>query len=222
MKREKHPIGVIYFVSHPGITLILIGRSAYKAYLLIWCLSVCILLFDDLKSPQCLNSYEENNVVKILVLASWWHQRSKGILHRAIIWHIPILIFPYPAPDIYRFVSTHLQPHNTYSSIPISNPSHIPILIYSSSALNIYAFFYPPLSPAMYLFLSTHLQPQTSIDSSLLFSSPRHIPINIYILNVAGLDEAIIPSYLHFWMQNIELSRGLSRAPRWSNVNVNQ
>ena len=44
----------------------------------------------------------------------------------------------------------------------------------------------------------------------------------IYILNVATLDETIIPSCLHFSMQNIELSRGLGRASRWSNVNVNQ
>ena len=45
---------------------------------------------------------------------------------------------------------------------------------------------------------------------------------NIYILNVATLDETIIPSCLHFSMQNIEQSRGLGRASRWSNVNVNQ
>ena len=32
---------------------------------------------------------------------------------------------------------------------------------------------------------------------------------NIYILNVAALDETIIPSCLHFSMQNIEQSRGL-------------
>ena len=44
---------------------------------------------------------------------------------------------------------------------------------------------------------------------------------NIYILNVAALDETIIPSCLHFSMQNIEPSRGLCRASRWSNVNVN-
>ena len=42
-----------------------------------------------------------------------------------------------------------------------------------------------------------------------------------YILNVAALDETIIPSCLHFSMQNIEQSRGLGRASRWSNV-VNQ
>ena len=41
----------------------------------------------------------------------------------------------------------------------------------------------------------------------------------IYILNVAALDETIIPSCLHFSMQNIEQSRGLCRASRWSNVN---
>ena len=46
--------------------------------------------------------------------------------------------------------------------------------------------------------------------------------INIYILNVAALDKTIIPSCLHFSMQNIEQSRGLGRASRWSNVNVNQ
>ena len=46
--------------------------------------------------------------------------------------------------------------------------------------------------------------------------------IYIYILNVAALDETIIPSYLHFSMQNIEQSRGLFRASKWSNVNVNQ
>ena len=44
----------------------------------------------------------------------------------------------------------------------------------------------------------------------------------IYILNVAALDETIIPSCLHFSMQNIEQSRGLGRASRRSNVNVNQ
>ena len=49
-----------------------------------------------------------------------------------------------------------------------------------------------------------------------------HAFANIYILNVAALDETIIPSCLHFSMQNIEQSRGLDRASRWSNVNVNQ
>ena len=44
---------------------------------------------------------------------------------------------------------------------------------------------------------------------------------NIYILNVAALDETIIASCLHFSMQNIEQSRGRVRASRWSNVNVN-
>ena len=44
---------------------------------------------------------------------------------------------------------------------------------------------------------------------------------NIYILNVAALDETIIPSCLHFSMQNIEQPRGLCHASRWSNVNVN-
>ena len=45
---------------------------------------------------------------------------------------------------------------------------------------------------------------------------------NIYILNVAALDETIIPNCLHFSMQKIEQSRGLGRASSWSNVNVNQ
>ena len=45
---------------------------------------------------------------------------------------------------------------------------------------------------------------------------------HIYILNVAALDETIIPSCLHFSMQNIEQSHGLGCASRWSNVNVNQ
>ena len=45
---------------------------------------------------------------------------------------------------------------------------------------------------------------------------------NINILNVAALDETIIPSCLHFSMQNIEQSRVLGRASRWSSVNVNQ
>ena len=45
---------------------------------------------------------------------------------------------------------------------------------------------------------------------------------DIYILNVAALDETIIQSCLHFSMQNIGQSRGLVRASRWSNVNVNQ
>ena len=45
---------------------------------------------------------------------------------------------------------------------------------------------------------------------------------NIYILNVAALDETIIPSCLHFSMQNIEQSRCVGRASGWSNVNVNQ
>ena len=48
------------------------------------------------------------------------------------------------------------------------------------------------------------------------------IPVNIYILNVAALDETIISSCLHLSMQNIEQSRGLCRDSRWSNVNVNQ
>ena len=46
--------------------------------------------------------------------------------------------------------------------------------------------------------------------------------VNIYILIVAALDETIIPSCLHFSMQNIEQSRGLCRASGWNNVNVNQ
>ena len=41
----------------------------------------------------------------------------------------------------------------------------------------------------------------------------------IYILNIAALDETLIPSCLHFSMQNIEQSLGLGRASRWSNVN---
>ena len=36
----------------------------------------------------------------------------------------------------------------------------------------------------------------------------------IYILNVAALDETIIPNCLHFSVQNIEQSRGLGRASR--------
>ena len=46
--------------------------------------------------------------------------------------------------------------------------------------------------------------------------------VNIYILNVAALDETIIPSCLHFSMRNIEQSCGLGHASRWSNVNVIQ
>ena len=58
---------------------------------------------------------------------------------------------------------------------------------------------------------------------NVLGEGPTKITItNIYILNVATLDETIIPSCLHFSMQNIEQSRGLGRASRWSNVNVNQ
>ena len=53
-------------------------------------------------------------------------------------------------------------------------------------------------------------------------SSYKGLITYIYILNVATLDETIIPSCLHFSMQNIEQSRGLGRASRWSNVNVNQ
>ena len=45
---------------------------------------------------------------------------------------------------------------------------------------------------------------------------------NIYILNEAALDETIIPSCLHFSMQNIEKLYGLGRASRWSYVNINQ
>ena len=45
---------------------------------------------------------------------------------------------------------------------------------------------------------------------------------NIYILNVAALDETIILSCLHFSMQNIEQSRGQCRASKLCNVNVNQ
>ena len=45
---------------------------------------------------------------------------------------------------------------------------------------------------------------------------------NIYILIVAAIDETIIPSCLHFSMQNIEQSRGLGRASGLNSVNVNQ
>ena len=38
----------------------------------------------------------------------------------------------------------------------------------------------------------------------LLISSLWFLSLNIYILNVAALDETIIPSCLHFSMQNIE------------------
>ena len=60
---------------------------------------------------------------------------------------------------------------------------------------------------------------------SVKLLSEHHLEIlslNIYILNVAALDETIIPNCLHFSMQNIEQSRGLGPASRWSNVNVNQ
>ena len=43
-----------------------------------------------------------------------------------------------------------------------------------------------------------------------------------YIYIVAAIDETIIPSCLHFSMQNIEQSRGLGRASGMSNVNANQ
>ena len=56
----------------------------------------------------------------------------------------------------------------------------------------------------------------------VIVQDPSSLLHNIYILNVAALDETIIPSCLHFSMQNIEQSRGLGRASRWSNVNVNQ
>ena len=58
--------------------------------------------------------------------------------------------------------------------------------------------------------------------SSNKFNQQFYNISNIYILNVAALDETIIPSCLHFSMQNIEQSRGLDRASRWSNINVNQ
>ena len=61
---------------------------------------------------------------------------------------------------------------------------------------------------------------QSQKDRKLVFKT--QLSLNIYILNVAALDETIIPSCLHFSMQNIEQSRGLGRASRWSNVNVNQ
>ena len=44
---------------------------------------------------------------------------------------------------------------------------------------------------------------------TLACEQPRGSFSNIYILNVAALDETIIPSCLHFSMQNIEQSRGL-------------
>ena len=55
----------------------------------------------------------------------------------------------------------------------------------------------------------------------LTFWSPL-VKANIYILNLAALNETIIPSYLHFSMQNIELSHDLGHASRWSNVNIKQ
>ena len=48
------------------------------------------------------------------------------------------------------------------------------------------------------------------------------ILIDIYIPNVTALHETMIPSCLHFSMQNIEQSRCLGRASMWSYVNVNQ
>ena len=45
---------------------------------------------------------------------------------------------------------------------------------------------------------------------------------NIYILNEAAFDETIIPSCLHFSMQNIEQSGGVGRASRSSSDNINQ
>ena len=57
----------------------------------------------------------------------------------------------------------------------------------------------------------------------LNLSIESHMPSNnIYILIVAAIDETIIPSCLHFSMQNIEQSRGQGRASGLSNVNVNQ
>ena len=61
-----------------------------------------------------------------------------------------------------------------------------------------------------------------NVRSEILLTFQNSLPFNIYILNVAALDETIIPSCLHFSMQNIGQSRGLGRASRWSNVNVNQ
>ena len=66
------------------------------------------------------------------------------------------------------------------------------------------------------------LSPYTAWTLISVMTSNTHPFIYIYILNVAALDETIIPSCLHFSMQNIEQSRGLGRASRWSNVNVNQ
>ena len=62
-----------------------------------------------------------------------------------------------------------------------------------------------------------------SKGQTISFCESSHVAYqNIYILNVAALDETIIPSCLYFSMQNIEQSGGLGRASRWSNVNVNQ
>ena len=66
-----------------------------------------------------------------------------------------------------------------------------------------------------------HIRIEINILSVHCLDNEKH-ELNIYIFNVAALDETIIPSCLHFSMQNIEQSRGLGRASRWSNVNVNQ
>ena len=60
------------------------------------------------------------------------------------------------------------------------------------------------------------------VNCEIIPTAAYHILSYIYILNVAALDETIIPSCLHFLMQNIQQSRGLGLASRWSNVNVNQ
>ena len=60
------------------------------------------------------------------------------------------------------------------------------------------------------------------LAGSGLVKSVLQLLMGIYILNVAALDETILPSCLYFSMQNIEQSRGLGRATRSSNVNVNQ
>ena len=44
----------------------------------------------------------------------------------------------------------------------------------------------------------------------------------IYILSVVALDETNFSGYLHFSMQNIEMSCDLDRTSRQSNVNVSQ
>ena len=75
---------------------------------------------------------------------------------------------------------------------------------------------------SMYLFMVLPSRKGLQYDCNYLICSMSvNVSVYIYILNVATLDETIIPSCLHFSMQNIEPSRGLCRASRWSNVNVN-